>query len=90
MVEILLVIALIGLFSTLFIVNLDSLMRVSEGEAVESSFWEAAREARTRALVERDRRLLGQNPEAPSLQTRRAGANGQGDGCHGASRGLWR
>ncbi|MGH8017469.1 MAG: pilus assembly FimT family protein [Opitutaceae bacterium] len=57
-IEILLVIALIGLFSTLFIVNLDALMRVSEGEAVETAFWEAAREARTRALVNRQPQAL--------------------------------
>ena len=53
LIEILLVIALIGLFSTLFILNLESLMQVSEGDAVETAFWEATREARTQALVGR-------------------------------------
>lgn len=53
LIEILLVIALIGLFSVLFVVNLESLMRQSDSDSVETAFWQATREARTRALVER-------------------------------------
>ena len=53
LIEMLLVIALIGMFSTIFIVNFESLLRVGEGQAVEAAFWNASREARTRALLER-------------------------------------
>jgi general secretion pathway protein H len=53
LIEMLLVIALIGMFSTIFIVNFESLLRMSEGQAVEAAFWDASREARTRALLER-------------------------------------
>ncbi len=67
LVEILLVIALIGLFSTLFLVNLDSLMQVSESEAVETTFWEASREARTRALVDRAPQALRYDEETAAF-----------------------
>lgn len=53
LIELLLVIALIGMFSTIFVVNFESLLRMSEGQAVEAAFWDASREARTRALLER-------------------------------------
>ncbi len=46
--------ALIGLFATLFVVSFDAMLRQSETDAVESAFWQAAREARTRALVGRE------------------------------------
>lgn len=53
LVEVLLVLALIGLFTGIFVVNFESLLKESESEAVESAFWLATREARTRALVDR-------------------------------------
>lgn len=53
LIEMLLAIALIALFSTIFVVNFDSLLSVSEDQAVESAFWSASREARTRALLQR-------------------------------------
>lgn len=56
--EILLVVALIGLFSAIFVVNFESLLRQTESDAVESAFWEAARAARTRALVDREAQSL--------------------------------
>jgi len=52
-VELLLVIALIGMFAAAFVVNFDAMLNESESEAVESAFWLAVREARTRALVDR-------------------------------------
>lgn len=53
LIEMLIVIGLIALFSTLLVVNLDSLLRQSESEAVQGAFWLAVRDARTTALLER-------------------------------------
>src|SRR5690606_8581677 len=53
LIEMLLVLALIGVFATLFVVNATSLGRQSALQAVEARFWDAIREARTRAIVDR-------------------------------------
>ena len=58
LIEVLLVLALIGLFTTLFMVNLESLMRETEAGSVETAFWSATRDARTRALVDREPQLV--------------------------------
>jgi general secretion pathway protein H len=58
LIEMLLVIALIGIFSTIFVVNFATLLSESESQAVESAFWSAAREARLRALLERQPQWL--------------------------------
>jgi general secretion pathway protein H len=58
LIEVLLVLALIGLFTTLFMVNLESLMRETEADSVETAFWSATRDARTRALVDREPQLV--------------------------------
>jgi prepilin-type N-terminal cleavage/methylation domain-containing protein len=52
--EVLLVVAVIGLFSAIFIANLDSFLRQSEVELLESAFWQAAREARLQATARRE------------------------------------
>lgn len=73
LIEILLVVALIGMFSAIFVVNLDALLRQSEVSAVESAFWEAAREARTRALIERRPQSLRFDEETMAFVVEEAG-----------------
>lgn len=53
LIEMLLVIALIGLMASLFVVNLDMLAKQTELDAVESGFWKSVREARAEALLDR-------------------------------------
>ena len=76
LVELLLVIALIGMFTAIFVVNFDVLLRESESEAVESAFWLAAREARTRALVGRKPQALSFEPEARVFLVEEDGGSG--------------
>ncbi|MBL4574709.1 MAG: prepilin-type N-terminal cleavage/methylation domain-containing protein [Opitutaceae bacterium] len=58
LVEMLLVIALLALFGSLFVLNLDSLIAQGEADSLESEFWRATREARTLALYERKPQTL--------------------------------
>lgn len=53
LLEMMLVIALIGMMATALVLNIESMMRQSEASAVEGAFWEAARTARTDALLKR-------------------------------------
>src|SRR5690606_29342280 len=53
LVEMLLVFALIAMFATLFVVNAGALMQQSAAQVVETRFWEAVREARSRAILDR-------------------------------------
>src|SRR5690625_7932680 len=48
--EVLLVIFLIALIGTIFVVNIDSLLRDQEEASVERAFWEASHKARMQAL----------------------------------------
>jgi Tfp pilus assembly protein FimT len=64
LVEILLVIALLALFSSLFVLNLDSLIAQGEADSLESEFWRASRGARTLALYERSPQTLRFDEEA--------------------------
>lgn len=50
LIEILLVISLIALFSTLFVLNLDSLLRSSEIETLENEYWRAVDAAKSGAV----------------------------------------
>jgi hypothetical protein len=50
---VLLVIALLGLFSTLFVLNADALLNQAPIQAVETKFWVAVREARAQAILQR-------------------------------------
>lgn len=67
LIEILLVVALIGLFATLFVVNIESLVRQSEGDAVETAFWGATRDARLHALVDREAQVVRFDPKAAAF-----------------------
>jgi prepilin-type N-terminal cleavage/methylation domain-containing protein len=58
LLEMLIVIGLIAIFTSLFVMNFDALVRQTEGEAAESAFWQAVREARTQALLGRSPRSL--------------------------------
>lgn len=53
LIEMLLVLALIGVFATLFVLNAESLVSQSATQAVEAKFWEAVRAARSEAIVHR-------------------------------------
>lgn len=53
LIEMLLVIALIGLFATLFVLKAESLVKQTATQMVEAKFWEAVREARSGAIVNR-------------------------------------
>jgi general secretion pathway protein H len=75
LVEILLVIALLALFSSLFVLNLDSLIAQGEADSLESEFWRATREARTLALYERAPQTLRFDEEAIAFTV--SGANGE-------------
>lgn len=48
-----LVFALIGLMTAALVLNIESMVRQSEASLVEGAFWEAARAARTDALLKR-------------------------------------
>jgi len=65
--EILLVIALMGMFTAIFVVNFEALVRQNEASAVETAFWEATRAARTRALIERRPHLMRFDDEEVSF-----------------------
>lgn len=56
--ELLLVIALIGLFSTVFVVNISSLMKDGEMETLERSYWRAVETARTGAVFKQQAHFL--------------------------------
>ena len=49
----LLVFALIAMAMAALVLNIESMMRQSEASVVEGTFWEAARTARTNALLQR-------------------------------------
>jgi len=53
LLEMLLVFALVALFATLFVVNASSLVKQSATQMVEARFWEAVRQARSQAIVQR-------------------------------------
>jgi len=58
LIEMMLVIALIAVFVSLFVINADSMLKQTATQAVESKFWEAVRVARSEAIVERHGRSL--------------------------------
>jgi type II secretion system protein H len=64
LIEMLLVLALIGVFATLFVVNASSFGRQTATQAVEAQFWNAVREARTRAIVDRQAQAVRYDDEA--------------------------
>lgn len=64
MVEILLVIALIGVMASIFVINFDILIRQNEADSLEQAFWKASSEARNLALFERRPQDLRYDPES--------------------------
>ena len=64
MVEILLVIALIGLLASIFVINFDTLIRQNESDSLEQAFWTASSEARNLAMFERRAQDLRYDPES--------------------------
>lgn len=53
LLELMLVFALIAMFTAALIVNIESMVRQSAASVVEGTFWEAVRTARTNALLQR-------------------------------------
>lgn len=53
LLEMILVLALIGMLVSALILNVEAMVRQSEASMVEGTFWEAARTARTDALLKR-------------------------------------
>lgn len=53
LLEMMLVVALIGMFTAALVLNIESMVRQSAASVVEGAFWEAARTARTDALLQR-------------------------------------
>lgn len=64
LVEILLVVALIGVMASVFVINFDTLIRQNEADSLEQAFWQAASEARNQALFQRRPQDLRYDPEA--------------------------
>jgi type II secretion system protein H len=67
LIEMLLVIALIGVFATLFVLNAESLIKETATQAVETKFWEAVREARSNAIVNRRAQALWYDTKAAAF-----------------------
>ena len=63
LVEILLVVALIGVMASVFVINFDTLIRQNEADSLEQAFWQASSEARNLALFERRPQDLRYDPE---------------------------
>ncbi|MDQ8197199.1 prepilin-type N-terminal cleavage/methylation domain-containing protein [Pelagicoccus enzymogenes] len=61
--ELLLVLALIGLFSTVFVLNIDSLMKDGEMETLEREYWRAVESARTNAVFKQQAHYLEWDPD---------------------------
>ena len=64
MIEILLVIALIGVLASIFVINFDALIRQNESDSLEQAFWKASSEARNFAMFERRVQDLRYDPES--------------------------
>jgi general secretion pathway protein H len=67
MVEVLLVIALIGILASIFVVNFDTLIRQNESDSLEQAFWTASSEARNLAMFERRVQDLRYDPESTAF-----------------------
>lgn len=69
-----LVLFLIALIGTLFVVNVDSALRAQDESTVENAFWEASREARLQALLNRRPVVLFYDEEESAFQLVSGGA----------------
>lgn len=72
--EILLVLFLIAMVGTIFVVNIDSLLRDQEEATVEKAFWNASREARLQALFKRSPVSLAYDAENDVFNLAHSGA----------------
>lgn len=63
LLEILLVLALIGSMTGLFIISLESIARTTAGDALEGAFWSAMREAREAAVRTRRTQAISYDAE---------------------------
>ncbi|MDQ8187346.1 prepilin-type N-terminal cleavage/methylation domain-containing protein [Pelagicoccus sp. SDUM812002] len=61
--ELLLVLALIGLFSTVFVLNINTLMKDGEMETLEREYWRAVESARTGAVFKQQAHFLEWDPK---------------------------
>ncbi|MDQ8181810.1 prepilin-type N-terminal cleavage/methylation domain-containing protein [Pelagicoccus sp. SDUM812005] len=61
--ELLLVLALIGLFSTVFVLNINSLMKDGEMDTLEREYWRAVEAARTNAVFKQQAHYLEWDPK---------------------------
>jgi len=66
LLEVLLVLALIGSVTSLFLISLDSIGRTTPGDALEGAFWSALRDARESAV--RTRRTQAISFDAEELE----------------------
>ncbi|TVR50722.1 MAG: prepilin-type N-terminal cleavage/methylation domain-containing protein [Puniceicoccaceae bacterium] len=85
LVEIILVVAMIGLFVSLLVVNYETLLRRGPMQTVEETFWRATREARQRALFQRQPQRVVFDEEAHAFIIRSPG----GDRNFRLDRGRW-
>lgn len=72
--ELLLVLALIGLFSSVFVVNITSLMKDGEMETLEREYWRAVESARTAAVFKQQPHFLEWDPKGNRFLVISAGA----------------
>lgn len=72
--ELLLVLALIGLFSTVFVLNINSLMKDGEMETLEREYWRAVESARTGAVFKQQAHFLEWDPKGDRFLVLSAGA----------------
>ncbi len=72
--ELLLVLALIGLFSSVFVINVASLMKDGEMETLERAYWRAVETARTGAVFKQQAHFLEWDPKGNRFLVISAGA----------------
>ncbi len=66
--------ALIGLFSTVFVLNINSLMKDGEMETLEREYWRAVESARTGAVFKQQAHFLEWDPKGDRFLVLSAGA----------------
>lgn len=72
--ELLLVLALIGLFSTVFVLNVSSLMKDGEMETLERAYWRAVESARSNAVFTQQAHYLQWDAEGRRFLVASGGA----------------
>lgn len=72
--ELLLVLALMAIFSTVFVLNIGSLLKDEEIETLEHEFWRAVDAARTGAVFEQQAHFIEWDAEQNSFLVKSAGS----------------